>query len=489
MARRALVVPDVGGDPIASDVAPALCSCPHDLDATHRSVAQDGGDAADVLPERLSGLGVDRTIDSEEEQSRFPRRLILRWGGTAFELSPEVRTPHGAHRRGHGASTVPTTTARYSPYGPASALGPGFELVDTRRETHECGHRAERPAGRPTVVDVPADAVVLEINGREMRVTHPDKVFFPTEGGTKLDLVRYYLDNGEAVMRQMQDRPVLLQRFPDGAAGSSFFQKRIPDSAPPWLTTAVVTTPNGTTSNALVIVDLAHLVWAVNLGCIGFHSWPVRADDIEHPDELRIDLDPQPGTTYAMARETAALVKTLFDDLGLVGFVKTTGSRGLHVYVRLRREWDAVAVRSAAVAVARELERRRPDLVTAAWWKEERGQRIFVDFNQNAPHKTVFAPWSVRARDPALVSCPLSWDDVDQVVPADLTMATVPDRVARLGDPWATIDDVPQSLEPLLDLVRGDQSAGLADAPWPPVYPKMAGEPPRVAPSRARKPR
>jgi DNA ligase D len=336
---------------------------------------------------------------------------------------------------------------------------------------------------------VAEEPVVLDIAGREVTITNPGKVFFPAHGQTKLDLVQYYLAVGDAVMRQMQDRPVLLQRFPNGASGNSFFQKRIPDSAPDWLTTATVTTPNGTTSRALVIADLAHFVWAVNLGCVGFHSWPVRADDIEHPDELRIDLDPGPGTTYEMARESAALAKSLLDDVGLVGYVKTTGSRGLHVYVRLRREWDGVAVRAAAVAVAREMERRRPDLVTAAWWKEERGARIFIDFNQNAPHKTVFAPWSVRARELATVSCPIPWDDVDRLLPADLTISTVPERVSTLGDPWATIDDDAQSLEPLLDLVRRDQSAGLVDAPWPPVYPKMAGEPPRVAPSRARKPR
>jgi DNA ligase D-like protein (predicted polymerase) len=287
----------------------------------------------------------------------------------------------------------------------------------------------------------------------------------------------------------MRDRPVLLQRFPNGAGGSSFFQKRVPEGAPEWLTTAIVSTPNGTTSNALVIVDLAHLLWAVNQGCLGFHSWPVRIADLEHPDELRIDLDPQPGTTFAMVREAAWAAKALFDELGVACWVKTTGNRGLHVYVRLIPEHDSVAVRSAAVAVARELERRRPDLITAAWWKEERGVRIFVDFNQNAPHKTVFAPWSVRARDIAPVSCPLRWSDLDAIHPDDLTIAVVPVRVSTFGDPWAAMDDRPESLVPLLALVERDREAGLVDAPWPPVYPKMEGEPPRVAPSRARKPK
>ncbi len=333
-----------------------------------------------------------------------------------------------------------------------------------------------------------SEALVLEVAGREVPVSNPAKVFFPARGETKLDLIRYYLAVGDAVMRTMADRPVLLQRFPDGARGSSFFQKRVPKGAPEWLTTTVVWTVNGTPSDALVIADLAHLVWAVNLGCVGFHSWPFRAGHADEVDELRVDLDPQPGTTFAMAREAAALVRSFLDEVGMRGFVKTTGSRGLHVYVPLVPRHDSVVVRSAAVAVARELERRRPDLVTAAWWKEERGARIFVDFNQNAPHKTVFAPWSVRALDHAPVSCPLRWEEVAGVDPRDLTIATVPRRLERQGDPWAGLPGAAQELDPLLDLVARDQAAGLPDAPWPPVYPKMAGEPTRVNPSRARRP-
>ena len=331
-------------------------------------------------------------------------------------------------------------------------------------------------------------SIVRTVAGRDLTITHPNKVFFPGIGATKLDLVEYYVAMEEPVMRAMADRPVLLQRFPNGSAGSSFFQKRMPDSAPEWLTTTIVTTPNGTTSNALVIADLAHLVWAVNLGCLGFHSWPVRASDPSHCDELRIDLDPGPGTTFAMAQESAHETKRLFDEVGLRSYIKTTGSRGLHIYVRLLPQWDSIAVRSAAVAVARELARRRTDLVTDAWWKEQRGARIFVDFNQNAPHKTVFAPWSVRARDHAPVSCGFPWDELDHILPDRLTIREVPGRIAGHGDPWADMDDHPQSLEPLLAMVRADQAAGLPDAPWPPVYPKMAGEPTRVAPSRARKP-
>src|SRR5215207_7848712 len=329
--------------------------------------------------------------------------------------------------------------------------------------------------------------VVVSVAGRDVPITSPDKVFFADRGDTKMDLVRYYLAVEAPLMRTMGDRPVLLQRFPNGAGGTSFFQKRVGDKIPDWLTTTIVSTPNGTTSRALVIADLAHLLWAVNLGCLGFHSWPVRTSDLEHPDELRIDLDPGPGTTFAMARESAGCVRELLTELGLVGFVKTTGSRGLHVYLRLQPHWDSIAVRAAAVAVARELERRHPTLITAAWWKEERGERIFVDFNQNAPHKTVFAPWSVRAREMAPVSCPIRWEEVDAIRPDDLTIAVVPNRLAQLGDPWATMDDQPNSLEPLLELVRRDQTNGLVDAPWPPVYPKMEGEPPRVAPSRAKK--
>ncbi len=332
------------------------------------------------------------------------------------------------------------------------------------------------------------DEVALRIAGREIVVTHPAKVFFPTRGDTKIDLINFYVEIEGPLMLAMRDRPVLLQRFPSGTTGSSFFQKRIPDSAPAWLTTTTVSTPNGTESRALVIADLAHLVWAANLGCLGFHSWPIRAAHPQFTDELRIDLDPGPGTTFEMARETAGEVLALFTELDITCFVKTTGNRGLHVYVRLESHWDSYAVRAAAVAVARELERRRPDLITAAWWKEQRGARIFIDFNQNAPHKTVFAPWSVRSRDHAPVSCPFRWDELATIDPDTLTIATVPDRLRAFGDPWSTIDDEPNSLQPLLEMVAADQAAGLMDAPWPPVYPKMDGEPPRVAPSRAKKP-
>lgn len=331
-----------------------------------------------------------------------------------------------------------------------------------------------------------SDAIEVEVDGRRVRVTHPDKVFFPRRGETKLDLVEYYLSVGEALMRAAGGRPTLLQRFPDGVGGKNFFQKRVPKGAPEWLTTTVVSTPNGTTSNALVLADLAHVAWAVNLGCLGFHLWPYRAADDDHADELRIDLDPQPQVPFDAVREAAHHVKALLDEHGIEAGAKTTGSRGLHLYVRLQPRYDSIGVRAAAVAVARELERRHPDLVTAAWWKEERGRRVFVDFNQNAPHKTVFGAWSARARVGGQVSCPISWAEVATVDPDALTIDTAPNRLAEHGDPWAGLETRPQSIDALLDRYDRDLDAGLMDAPWPPVYPKMPNEPPRVAPSRAR---
>ena len=329
------------------------------------------------------------------------------------------------------------------------------------------------------------DALVLELNGRDVRVSNPDKVFFSARGETKLDLVEYYRSVEGPLMRAMGGRPVLLERYPDGASGKSFFQKRVPKGAPEWLATTVVSTPNGTLSNAMVAADLAHVVWAVNMGCLGFHVWPYRADAPTFADELRIDLDPQPGVDFEGVRSAAREVRAAFEELRMRAFVKTSGSRGLHVYVRLQSRWDSYQVRSAAVALARELARRRPDLITDAWWKEERGRRVFVDFNQNAPHKTVFGAWSVRPRVGAQVSVPIEWAEVDDVEPEDLTIATVGARVAKAGDPWSAVDGQPASLEPLLEWHARDMAAGLMDAPWPPVYPKMPNEPPRVAPSRA----
>ena len=332
-----------------------------------------------------------------------------------------------------------------------------------------------------------ADEYVLDVAGRDLAITSPEKVFFSERGETKLDLLRYYLAVEEPLLRAVGGRPTLMQRFPHGAGGRSFFQKRVPDTAPEWLQTTIVSTPNGTTSRALVLADMAHVAWAVNLACLGFHVWPYLHDRPEVADELRLDLDPQPGVEFDDIRAAADELHRLLDELGIVGYPKTTGNRGLHVYVRLQPRWDSYQVRAAAVAVARELERRRPELITSAWWKEERGRRVFVDYNQNAPHKTVFGVWSVRARPGAQVSAPLSWGEIETLHPDELTIATVPERVAAHGDPWEGMNEQPQSLEPLLELHEQDRAAGLKDAPWPPVYPKQPDEPPRVAPSRARK--
>jgi DNA ligase D len=329
--------------------------------------------------------------------------------------------------------------------------------------------------------------VDVEAAGRVVSITSPDKMMFPEPGLTKLDVVDYYRRIEAPLMTAIRGRPVLMQRFPSGVDGSNFFQKRVPKERPDWLETSVVSTPNGTTSQALVAADLAHLLWAVNLGCLGFHVWPNLASDDDHADELRIDLDPQPGVAFPEVREAARELKVLLDELGIRGWPKTTGNRGIHVYTRLEPRWSPIEVRRAAVAVARELARRRPDVITDAWWKEERGERVFVDFNQNAPHKTVFGAWSIRARAGAQVSTPFEWDELDDIDPEACTALIVPDRVEARGDPWHDVAENPQVLTPLLEMFDRDIESGLEDAPWPPVYPKMPGEPPRVAPSRARK--
>jgi DNA ligase D len=331
------------------------------------------------------------------------------------------------------------------------------------------------------------DEFTVDAGGRQVKVSRPGKVYFPGLGATKIDLVSYYLAVADHLLNTAGGRPALLQRFPDGATGKSFYQKRIPSGAPEWLQSTVVSTPNGTTSNALVVADIAHVVWAVNYGCIGLHLWPYKADDPAHADELRIDLDPTTGIGFEEVRHAALLCRDLLVELGLEGHPKTTGSNGLHVYLRLEPHWDSIEVRAAAVAFARELERRHPDLITANWWKEERGRRVFVDFNQNAPHKTVFGAWFARPRTGGQVSTPLSWEEVETVVPDELTIRSVPELVERRGDPWAGIADRLQSLDPLLVLAERDKADGLHDAPWPPQYPKMPDEPTRVAPSRAKK--
>ncbi|WP_326954022.1 non-homologous end-joining DNA ligase [Amycolatopsis sp. NBC_01286] len=330
-------------------------------------------------------------------------------------------------------------------------------------------------------------AVLLDVDGVEVRISSPDKVYFPERGETKLDLVEYYRAVAGPLLARLGGRPLLLERYPDGAGGKNWFQKRVPQGAPPWLSTTVVSTPNGTTSDALVAKDLAHILWAVNLGCLGFHVWPYRADTPEVADELRVDLDPSPGIGFGDLCEAALLTREFLGEHGIEGHLKTSGSRGLHLYVLVEPRWNSFQVRAAAVALARALERRHPTKITAQWWKEERGSRVFVDFNQNAPHKTVFGTWCVRPRVGGQVSTPIAWDELAGVEPDTFTLSTVPARLAELGDPWAGAGERPQSIEPLLALSEADMAGGLMDAPWPPVYPKMPNEPPRVAPSRAKK--
>jgi DNA ligase D len=332
------------------------------------------------------------------------------------------------------------------------------------------------------------EPVALVAEGRTVEITNPDKLMFPKLGATKLDLANYYLSVGPALMRWIRDRPVLLERYPNGVGGQSFYQKRIPDTAPDWLATTTVQTINGTPSRALVIADLAHVLWAVNQGVLGLHVWQYKASTPQWADELRIDLDPSPGQNFDHMREAAACVRLYFAEMGIKSYAKTTGSKGIHIYVRVVDGYDSFAVRGASVTVARELARRHDDLITDKWWKEERQGRVFVDFNQNAPHKNVFGAWGMRPRVGAQVSTPFDWDQLMTIDPEAMTMFTVPDRLAAQGDPWETMDDEPQDIGPLVDQFAEDLAAGIPDAPWPPVYPKMPNEAPRVQPSRARKP-
>ena len=333
--------------------------------------------------------------------------------------------------------------------------------------------------------------VEIEAAGRIVPITNPNKPMFPSVGPkkvqrTKLDLARYYVSVGDAIMRTLADRPVLLERYPNGVRGKSFFQKRIPDSAPRWLHTTTVKTINGTPSRALVIADLAHVLWASNQGVLGLHVWPYRASEPDEADEMRIDLDPTPGVTFDQVREAAALVRDYLAELGMLGFAKTTGSKGIHIYVRVEPGWDSFAIRGAVIALARELSERQPNLITDKWWKEERGERVFVDYNQNAPHKNMFGAWGVRPRVGAQVSTPFRWDELDTINPETCTIDTVPHRLAAHGDPWELMDEAPCSIAPLVERFAADLAAGVPDAPWPPQYPKMPNEAPRVQPSRAR---
>ncbi len=335
--------------------------------------------------------------------------------------------------------------------------------------------------------DEHGEPVELVADGRPVSITSPGKVLFPKLGLTKLDLANYYLSVGSALMPWIRDRPVLLERYPNGVGDKSFFQKRIPDSAPDWLTTTTVQTINGTPSRALVIADLAHVLWAANMGVLGLHVWQYRADRPQWSDELRIDLDPSPGQTFDHIREAAMYVRLYFAERGIRSYVKTSGSKGIHIYVRVVDGFDSFAVRGASITVARDLARLHPDLITDQWWKELRDGKVFVDFNQNAPHKNVFGAWGVRARVGAQVSTPIEWDELMDVMPDELTMLTVPERLAERGDPWADMDAEPQDIGQLVAKFAEDIADGIPDSPWPPVYPKMPNEAPRVQPSRAKK--
>ncbi|WP_133902575.1 non-homologous end-joining DNA ligase [Actinophytocola oryzae] len=338
----------------------------------------------------------------------------------------------------------------------------------------------------------------FDVDGTAVRVSSPDKPYFPELGITKSDVVRYFLSVGDGILGALRDRPTTLERWPGGVfegaklstradnRGDAFYQKRAPKGAPPFVETVRITFPSGRPADEVCPTSLAVVAWAVNLGTLTFHPWPVRRPEVDHPDQLRIDLDPQPGTDFSDAARVALVLRDLLAELGMEGFPKTSGGRGLHVYVPIEPCWTFVEARRAVIALGRELARRRPDEVTMSWWKEERGERIFVDFNQMARDRTIACAYSVRPTPRAQVSAPLTWDEVPNVSPADFTVTTMPDRFAEVGDLHAAVGTKAFSLEPLLELVAEDEANGEADLPYPPEYPKMAGEPKRVQPSKAR---
>ena len=333
---------------------------------------------------------------------------------------------------------------------------------------------------------MPPQPEVLRIAGRDVTITNPDKVFFAEAGVTKMDLVNYYMAVADGALRGVRGRPMALKRFVNGAAGEAFFQKRAPDNRPEWLRVATLSFPSGRTADEIVVDDAAGLAWIVNLGCLDLNPHPVRADDLDHPDELRVDLDPVPGIEWAQIRDVAMVANESLAAVGLIGWPKTSGSRGIHINVRIERKWGYPEVRRAALALARDVERRAPAIATSKWWKEER-HGVFLDYNQNAKDRTVASAYSVRPLPDARVSTPLTWDELPTCQAEAFTVHTVPARYAAMGDPGAGIDDAVGSLEALLELSRRDEAEGLGDAPWPPNYRKQAGEPPRVQPSKQRR--
>ena len=331
----------------------------------------------------------------------------------------------------------------------------------------------------------PVDKEILTVAGREIAISNPRKVLFPQAGYTKLDLARYYLAVADGALRGAGGRPNVLVRYPNGIGGEFFFQKRAPESRPPWVEVVSLSFPSGRTAEEVVPRDASTLLWMANLACLELHPHPVRADDLDHPDELRIDLDPVPGVQWPQIRDVAKVVRATLDDFGLMGWPKTSGSRGIHIYVRIERRWIFDEVRRAALAFAREVERRAPDLATSKWWKEER-HGVFLDYNQNAKDRTIASAYSVRPTPDARVSAPLTWEEIDDCNPADFTLATMPGRLAEIGDRHAGIDERACSLDWLLELSAAQEREGQGDAPWPPNYKKQAGEPPRVQPSKRR---
>jgi DNA ligase D len=328
----------------------------------------------------------------------------------------------------------------------------------------------------------------VTVGERTVRISNPDRVYFSTRGETKLDLVRYYLSVGEGIVRALRERPCMLHRYPDGVDGEKIYQKRLPKGAPEWVQTVEVRFPSGRTADELCVTELADVAWAVQMSTVEFHPWHSRRADTEHPDELRIDLDPQPGTGLAECKQAAGVVHEVLDELGAVGWPKTSGSKGIHIYVRIAPRYGFREVRRAALAFAREVERRAPALVTTAWWREQRGEQVFLDYNQNARDRTIAAAYSVRGKPWGPVSAPLTWEELPDVEIEDFTIASMPARFAEIGDVHAGIDDAVWDIEPLLEWAeRDEQDRGLGDMPYPPNFPKQEGEPPRVQPSRMNK--
>jgi DNA ligase D len=331
-----------------------------------------------------------------------------------------------------------------------------------------------------------SEAIELDVEGRPVRVSNPSKVLFSTRRETKLDLVNYYVSVAEGIVRALYERPTYLKRHPEGAQSEPIYQKRVPEKRPEWIETVRVTFPSGRHADALCVTEVAQVAWAANLATLDFHPWPARRADLDHADELRIDIDPQKGRSFRDAKRVASLVQEVLEEIGYVGWPKTSGNRGIHIACRIEPLWTFPEVRRAALAFAREVERRAPKLVTTAWWKEERGRRVFIDYNQNARDRTIASAYSVRARRDATVSAPVTWDELPEVETKDFTLASMPKRFEKLGDVHAGIDDSLCDLRMLFEWVDRDEAEGLAEAPYPPHFPKQPGEPKRVQPSRAR---